>query len=184
MSVFRRFKRHRKIKRASINPPKLSIVRMLFEHKSCNIFTLTYTASAAEQLYTLTSYVGGKKSDCGFKLNVNSSDIETMTRFFFLPETKYMSCLRGPGTTGKSRGDQESSIGDCGTRATKHPRKRFCPFFMTRHTRSRVTVTLCVTQCHALCNAFIYFFQDLEKIFCFFAKKLIQISAGTAIILL
>ena len=83
MSVFRRLKRHRKIKRASINPQKLSIVRMLFEHKSCNIFTLTYTASAAEQLYTLTSYVGGKKSDCGFKLNVNLSDIETLTRFFF-----------------------------------------------------------------------------------------------------
>ena len=29
---------------------------------------------------------GGRKSDCGFKLNINSSVIETLTRFFFCPK--------------------------------------------------------------------------------------------------
>ena len=133
MSLFRRLKRCRKIKRASINP--LFLTKTIdrskgFEHKS-------------KQRYHSGILGGVKKSDCGFKLNVNLSDIETPTHF--LPETlrlllKRMPCSRGPGTPGKSEGDQ--GIEDRGLRNT-HQVFTLCSW----------PVTHCQSDSLALCHA-------------------------------
>lgn len=49
--------------------------------------------------------------------------------------------------------------------ANEHPPTRVLPFRLTCHATSRVTVTLCVTQCHAVCNTMSRFVSCVNFIF-------------------